>query len=98
MSPLEAVPLDNNIAERALRIFALGRKNFLFAGHDEAAHNLAVLQSLVATCALHGVNSYDYLRDALLRTHSHPARDLDAIMPWRWLKTVAAAAGHIESG
>ncbi len=35
------LPLDNNAAERALRIAALGRKNYLFVGHDTAGENLA---------------------------------------------------------
>jgi transposase len=92
------LPLDNNIAERALRIFALGRKNFLFAGHDDAAQNIAVLQSMVSTCALHGVNPYLYIRDVLLRIHTHPANDLEAIMPWRWDNTVAGNDEQIDSG
>ncbi len=37
------VRLDNNIAEQHLRLIALGRKNFLFVGHDEAGRNLATL-------------------------------------------------------
>lgn len=92
------LPLDNNIAERALRIFALGRKNFLFAGNDQAAQNLAVLQSIISTCALHGVNPYDYIRDVLIRIQTHPAKDLDAIMPWRWRETVADNRNQTDSG
>ncbi len=37
------LPLDNNPSERALRVAALGRKNFLFVGSDEAGENLAGL-------------------------------------------------------
>lgn len=78
------LPLDNNFAERALRIFALGRKNFLFAGHTEGAQNLAVLQSVVATCRLHGVNPYEYLKDLLIRIQTHPADAIDELLPWNW--------------
>jgi len=46
------LPLDNNASERALRIVALGRKNYLFAGNDEAAENLAGLYSRVASCII----------------------------------------------
>ena len=76
------IPLDNNIAERQLRIVALGRKNFLFAGHDEGAQNLAVLQSIVATCQLHGVNPEVYLADVLVRVR--PDCDVEPLMPWNW--------------
>jgi len=44
------LPLDNNPAENALRVAALGRKNFLFVGNDSAGESLAGLYSLVATC------------------------------------------------
>jgi transposase len=77
------IPLDNNAAERALRIVALGRKNFLFAGHDEGAQNLAVLQSIVASCQLHDVNPYEYIRDVLVRVQE-PGVTLDELMPWAW--------------
>lgn len=76
------IPLDNNIAERQLRAIAIGRKNFLFAGHNEGAQNLAVLQSIVATCQLHGVNPEAYLADVLVRIGTE--RDVEALMPWNW--------------
>ena len=79
------LPLDNNFAERGLRIFALGRKNFLFAGHVEGAQNLAVLQSIVSTCRLHGVNPYEYVRDMLIRMQHHVAADIDELLPWNWV-------------
>lgn len=78
------LPLDNNYAERGLRIFALGRKNFLFAGHVEGAQNLAVHQSIVGTCRLHGVNPYEYFKDVLIRIQTHPASRIDELMPWNW--------------
>jgi transposase len=78
------LPLDNNVAERALRIVALGRKNSLFAGSAEHAQNLAVLQSIIATCRLHGVNPYDYIRRMLIEIQSHPAARIAELMPWRW--------------
>ena len=84
-----AIPLDNNAAERALRIIALGRKNFLFAGHHEGAQNLAVLQSVVATCMLHDVNPYEYIRDVLVRVQKRGVT-LDELMPWAWAPTADA--------
>lgn len=76
--------LDNNISERALRIMALGRKNFLFVGHDEAGQNLAILQTLVATCRLHNVNPYDYLTDVLVRIQTHPQSRIAELLPMNW--------------
>lgn len=78
------IRLDNNIAEQHLRLIALGRKNFLFVGHDEAGRNLATLQTLVSTCLANGVNPQDYLTDVLLRIDSTPHAELDTLMPWNW--------------
>jgi len=78
------IGLDNNPAERSLRIVALGRKRSLFAGSSEHAQNLAVLHSIVATCRLHQVNPYEYIRDMLIRIQTHPASRIGELMPWRW--------------
>lgn len=76
--------LDNNAAERQLRRVAVGRKNWLFAGSDEGAERACVLYSLVASCKLHGVNPWEYLRDVLVRVSDHPARDVLALSPKGW--------------
>jgi transposase len=80
--------LDNNVSERALRILALGRHNFLFVGHDEAGQNLAILQSLVATCKLHDVNPYEYLVDVLIRVQTHPQARIGELLPMNWAARV----------
>ena len=41
---------DNNPAENAIRPITLGRKNYLFCGNHEAAANMSVICSLLATC------------------------------------------------
>jgi transposase len=78
------LPIDNNASEGALRVCALGRKNFLFVGTDEAGENLAGLYSLIATCEANGINPVDYLADVLLRVQTHPASRLDELLPHNW--------------
>jgi transposase len=78
------VPPDNNASEAALRAVALGRKNFLFVGHEEAGENIAGLYSLVATCEANEINPYEYLRDVLLRVSKHPAARIDELLPDQW--------------
>jgi transposase len=78
------VPLDNNPAEAALRRVALGRKNFLFVGNDDAGENLAGLYSLVATCEANGINPLAYLEDVLVRVHTHPNSRIDELLPHNW--------------
>lgn len=53
--------IDNNLVENTIRPVALGRKNFLFAGSDEAAQNLACLYSIIGTCDRWGLNAHRYL-------------------------------------
>jgi transposase len=83
------LPVDNNASEGALRAAALGRKNFLFVGHDKAGENLAGLYSLVATCEANGVNPAAYLSDVLVRLDTHPAARIDELLPHRWKPTPA---------
>jgi hypothetical protein len=52
------IPMSNNASERLFRPLDTGRLNWLFAGSPEAAHNLAVLMGLVATCRLQGVDPW----------------------------------------
>jgi transposase len=78
------LPIDNNASERALRVAALGRKNFLFVGTDDAGENLAGLYSLIATCEVNGVNPVAYLADVLFRVQTHPASKVDELLPHNW--------------
>jgi transposase len=84
------LPIDNNASERALRVAALGRKNFLFVGSDEAGENLAGLYSLIATCEANGVNPVAYLADVLIRVQTHPASRIDELLPNRWAPALPA--------
>lgn len=80
------IPLDNNASEGALRVVALGRKNFLFVGHDQAGENLAGLYSLVATCEANGINPQEYLADVIMRVSAHPQAKIDELLPHHWAR------------
>src|SRR5216684_3881589 len=69
--------IDNNRAENQLRVVAVGRKNWLFAGSFEGARRAALLYSLVQSCKLVDVSPFDYLKDILLRIATHPQRLVD---------------------
>ncbi|CAM3998949.1 transposase domain-containing protein [Corallococcus exiguus] len=86
------LPLDNNRSEAALRKAALGRKNFLFVGHEAAGENLAGLYALVATCEANGVNPEAYLADMLLRVQTHPLARVGEPLPHEWERLRAADA------
>jgi len=78
------VPVDNNASERALRVVALGRKNFLFVGHAEAGERLSGLYTLISSCTVNQVDPMAYLQDVLMRVDTHPASRIDELLPHRW--------------
>lgn len=78
------VCLSNNAAERALRPIALGRKAWLFAGSDRGGERAAVMYTLIGTARLNDVDPQAWLADVLARINDHPARDLEALLPWNW--------------
>ena len=75
---------DNNPAENALRLVALGRKNFLFVHSKEAGEELALLYSLVVSCTRVGVNPVEYIADVLDRIDKTPRNQIRDLLPHRW--------------
>jgi hypothetical protein len=63
---------------------ALGRKSFLFVGHEAAGENLAGLYALVATCEANDVNPEAYLADVLLRVQPPPQSRIGELLPHEW--------------
>jgi transposase len=82
--------IDNNRAENQLRVVAVGRKNWLFAGSMEGARRAALLYSLVQSCKLVDVPPFVYLKDVLLRLATHPHRSIDQLTPNGWARTFGA--------
>ena len=76
--------IDNNLAERVLRIVAIGRKNWLFAGSDAGAERAAIIYSLVASCKLCEIDPFEYIRDVLDRVSTHPASRIAELTPSGW--------------
>jgi len=76
--------LDNNVAERAIRPIAIGRKNWLFFGSANGGEAGAVILSLVQTCRGLGVNPREYLEDILRRLMSHNFKKIHELLPDQW--------------
>jgi transposase len=77
--------LDNNVAERAVRPLAIGRKNWLFFGSVDAGQCGAVIFSLIQTCRGLGINPQEYLEDIFKRLLDHNASKLYELLPDQWL-------------
>jgi transposase len=74
--------MDNNSAERALRVVALGRKNYLFAGSDTGGERAAAIYSLINSAKLNGLDPEHYLRTVLARIPEHPISRIADLLPW----------------
>jgi hypothetical protein len=84
-------PLDNNIAERALKKAILHRKNSLFYKTSNGARVGDIFMSLIHTAELRGLNPFDYLV-TLLRRHEEVAKNPADWMPWNYEQTIQRLA------
>ena len=78
------VPIDTNHLERGLRPIPMGRRNWLFCWSEVGATHVGIIQSLISTCRLHGVDPYTYLVDVLQRVGVHPASRVIELTPRLW--------------
>ena len=74
--------IDNNAAERALRVVALGRKNFLFAGSNAGGERAAAIYSLLGSAKLNGLDPELYLHHVLAKIADHPITKISELLPW----------------
>lgn len=80
------IPMDNNLAEQAIRPFTLGRKNFVLINTDHGAKASAMLYSLVETAKANNLIPYKYF-ELLLKVIPQHMNDkshdfLNALLPW----------------
>ncbi|ELH6579212.1 transposase, partial [Escherichia coli] len=76
-----AVPLDNNICERAIRPVVMGRKVWLFAGSLMAGNRAAQIMSLLETAKRNGLEPHAWLTDVLARLPEWPEERLAELLP-----------------
>ncbi len=81
------LPIHNNMSELALRREAVGRKNWLFVGNDEGGAVNAAFTSLLASCALHEIEPWSYLRDLFCLLPQWPEHRVLELAPVEWSVT-----------
>lgn len=77
--------VSNNLAERSIRPFVLGRKNWLFCNTPKGAQSSAVIYSLMQTALANGLAPFpylEYLLDQLRRVDLTDTSAIDALLPW----------------
>ena len=82
--------MDNNAAERALRVVALGRKKYLFAGSDAGGERAAAIYSLLGSAKLNGIDPEAYMTSVLRGIADHPITRIGDLLPWNLFPVTAA--------
>jgi transposase len=92
---------SNNVAERLVKIPAIGRKNYLFVGSESGGHGAAIMYSLVSSAKTNGVEPFAWLRDLFTQLPCYrdgeaftqalegipvTSTELDWLLPDQWLK------------
>ena len=83
------IPLDNNLAERALRTPVVGRKNFYGNHSNRAAQATAIFYSVIATCKLHHVDPKKFLKRYLItcaqtEEHALSQEQIESFLPHKY--------------
>lgn len=75
--------LSNNRAERSIKPFVIGRKNWLFSNTPKGATSSAVLYSIIETAKDNGINPYDYLIEVFsVAPNMSKGSSVDQLLPW----------------
>jgi len=80
------IPCSNNIAEQAIRPFAVGRRAWLFADTPKGANGNAIAYSLTESARANGLNSFAYLKYVLeqvtIMDLANQPELVEKLMPW----------------
>ena len=76
--------LDNSLAERTVKPFVIGRKNWIFANTAGGADASCILYSIVESAKLNGLIPFEYLKYILeiMPTMMHSEENIDRLLPW----------------
>jgi transposase len=76
--------ISNNLSERAIKPFVIGRKGWLFANSVAGANAAAIIFSIIETCKHHKVEPYEYLRYVLnILPQCQTIDDYEKLLPYK---------------
>ena len=79
------IPLSNSLAERAIRRFAVHRKNWLFADTPDGAKANATMYSLIESAKINKLKIYNYMKyllEELPQLENLNDDSLEKYLPW----------------
>ena len=85
------MPIDDGVVENAPRPVAMGRTSHLHLGSDRGGRTAAVRYSFTGTCKHHDIDPFAYLQDFLRPLPTHPADQLDELLPDVWFASHPSA-------
>ena len=75
--------IDNNRAERSIKLFVIGRKNWLFANTPSGAKASATVFSIIETVKENGLDPYEYLKFIFTKAPNlKEDESTDVLLPW----------------
>jgi transposase len=74
--------IDNNRAERSIKPFVIGRKNFLFCITPRGANASAVTYSVIESAKENGLKPFEYIQYLLEKLPNSTSKDLAKFLPW----------------
>lgn len=90
------VPIDNNAAENSVRPLAVGRRNWLFVGSQQAGVRAGIVLSLIESAKLNGHDPWAYLKDVFERLPTLKNRDLAQLLPHNWRASATGITVTVE--
>ena len=85
--------VDNSIAERSIKPFVIGRKNWLFSGSEKGAESSCFLFTLIENAKYYHLDPYEYLRCVFDQSVScQTKKDFEKLLPWN----ISISAFHEE--
>ena len=75
------LPIDNNPVERTIRPVAICKKNWMFVGSERSGQRAAIIQSLIGTAKLNGIDPYAWLKNTLECIPVWPNHRIDDLLP-----------------
>lgn len=76
------IEMSNNRAERSIKPFVIGRKNWLFCNTPGGAKSSAVIYSIVETAKENGLNPYEYLKFVFEQLQTKQSVYISDLLPW----------------